>query len=323
MTSDACTVELWEKLVSGSKRVVDLTIYRPRLAHYTRTENVLNIIKNRSLWMSNPLNMNDYQEVVGGLFFTLRYLTNERYMPPFFQAEKERRLLIGEFERLMKSYGETHAFDLYVGCFSAHDDGDFPDGKLSMWRGYGDNGLGAAIAFDTKEIKILPRSPLILAEVSYVNDSERADFVREKLEQLSSFLQEKNLDERGIAESFAIFFKRILIASIFSKHKGFEEEREWRLIYLPDLDLSNELRSMFGTAHTTEGLQPKLKLKLSKENPIFGDDFEMDDFIYKIMIGPRVNSPLNIFAMERELELIGRDKLKTRLVASSIPYRSR
>ena len=42
--------------------------------------------------------------------------------------------------------------DTYVFCLSEHAKDD-TDGLLSMWRGYGGNGNGAAIVFDAGKLR--------------------------------------------------------------------------------------------------------------------------------------------------------------------------
>jgi hypothetical protein len=49
-------------------------------------------------------------------------------------------------------------------CLSEHAKDD-TDGRLSMWRGYGGNGNGAAIVFDTAKIAAREESPLVIAHV--------------------------------------------------------------------------------------------------------------------------------------------------------------
>ena len=36
---------------------------KPILAHYTSIENIENILRTDEIWFSNPLNMNDYEEL--------------------------------------------------------------------------------------------------------------------------------------------------------------------------------------------------------------------------------------------------------------------
>jgi hypothetical protein len=48
-----------------------------------------------------------------------------------------------------------------------------------MWRGYGGNGSGAAIVFDTAKLSPPEESPLILAQVHYGTTEKRRNWLRE------------------------------------------------------------------------------------------------------------------------------------------------
>jgi hypothetical protein len=54
----------------------------------------------------------------------------------------------------------------YVFCLSEHAKDD-TDGRLSMWRGYGGNGSGAAIVFDTAKIAAREEMSLVIRHVHY------------------------------------------------------------------------------------------------------------------------------------------------------------
>ncbi len=43
---------------------------------------------------------------------------------------------------------------IHITCFSEYESGDNV-GLLSMWRGYGEDGEGAAIVFDTAKLAVI------------------------------------------------------------------------------------------------------------------------------------------------------------------------
>jgi len=218
-------------------------------------------------------------------------------------------------------YGENDAFDLYVGCFSKHDP-ELKDGRLAMWRGYGDYGNGAAIVFDTSKLQPVDENPLILAPVNYANDEDRYQWCKQKVNRIAHHISEEGLVNKDIREAAYHVFQRFLLFSLFSKHIGFSEEEEWRVVYLKDRDRDSLFTSMFGYAHGKLGLEPKLKLKLNSSTPYFPPDFRFTDVVHSIIIGPRASSPLSVFATHRMLEQIGKGDLSERVHECKIPFRA-
>jgi hypothetical protein len=117
------------------------------LAHYTSIGTLEKIIQNNEVWLSNPLHMNDLNELRFGMREgALAFRTHHGLMTACGNDEKHRALL-KHFDERFQRYDFEHAFDTYVFCVSEHKP-DNDDGILSMWRGYGASGAGVAIVFD-------------------------------------------------------------------------------------------------------------------------------------------------------------------------------
>jgi hypothetical protein len=95
-------------------------------------------------------------------------------------------------DKVSRHYIENHLAETYVLCFSCHEPND-NDGLLSMWRGYGGNGNGAAIVIDTAKINVLPTSSLILAHVEYATAQARRDWLVALVTKFSGILAALNL----------------------------------------------------------------------------------------------------------------------------------
>jgi Protein of unknown function (DUF2971) len=115
--------------------------------------------------------------------------------------------------------------DIYVFCLSEHVKED-TDGLLSMWRGYGGNGSGAAIVFDTAKLSPPEESPLILAQVHYSTTEKRRNWLRVRIIQFAEILAKSNNSDDKLWLCSYHFFQRLKMFTIFSKHRGFEEEHE-------------------------------------------------------------------------------------------------
>jgi hypothetical protein len=90
--------------------------------------------------------------------------------------------------------------DTYVFCLSKHEKND-TDGLLSMWRGYGGNGNGAALVFDTAKIAARDESPLVIAHVHYGTGQMREDWLQRWIGEFGEILAKSAIpdDKLGIA----------------------------------------------------------------------------------------------------------------------------
>tara|TARA_R100001086_G_scaffold171727_1_gene93933 strand:- start:28 stop:987 length:960 start_codon:yes stop_codon:yes gene_type:complete len=311
--------EMWDEFFSDvGGEVPDAA---GRLVHYTRTNVIEEIIKNNEFWLSHPLLMNDYQEVREGINIAIQELHAGDDLWSGGKVMDWREKFYDEVLKVLNDYGNDHGYDLYIGCFSYHTITECQDGLLPMWRGYGDNGGGAALVLDLNKAPLLESSPLRIDKVNYRTDEERRTFAREKIRHIVELLSREVVSVSDIGKVALIFFNRILYDALFSKHKGFESEQEWRLVYNRGWDYANKAASMLSYFHGPQGLEPKLKLKLAGGAPWFHEDFNFDDIIDSILIGPRASTPLSLFAAQRMVDTIDKPHLKNRIRASTIPFR--
>src|SRR5258708_1796757 len=119
---------------------------RPLLAHYTSLNVLEKIIVSNELWFSNPLFMNDLQEMQFGMLEGRKVFDELVVAPGFLETCGSRdraEMIYKAFHHSFNDFDINHALDVYVFCFSEHLPTN-TDGLLSMWRGYGGNGVGAA-----------------------------------------------------------------------------------------------------------------------------------------------------------------------------------
>jgi hypothetical protein len=141
--------------------------HKPLLAHYTSISVLEKIMKSGEIWFSNPLVMNDLEEVRFGVFEGIRLFQASEAVNRACKTPERTHILKHAFSHFYKQFDEQHAFDTYVFCLSEHDPKN-TDGLLSMWRGYGGHGNGAALVFNTNFLTAPNlNSPLIIARVHY------------------------------------------------------------------------------------------------------------------------------------------------------------
>ena len=293
---------------------------RPLLAHYTSIATLENIMANDELWFSNPLYMNDMEELRFGIQEGARAFRQHEKIRMACGSASRHELLLGAFEYYFDQFINQHAFDTYVFCMSEHE-ADNSDGLLSMWRGYGGNGSGAAIIFDTANLVANDNSPFIFSEVMYATHDERRRWINDKLEQFSDLLVSEDVPDDKLSLPVYSLFERIKIFAIFTKHRGFSEEREWRAVYMRERDQNQQIDGMLHYAIGRNGVEPKLKYKVVPIEGLTQDDLSLEKIVSQIILGPSVSSPLAVSAVRRMLEKVGKDKLANRLVASTTPFR--
>ena len=114
---------------------------RPLLTHYTSIVGLEAILRTNELWLSNPLFMNDMEEVRFGIHTEARLFLG-RSEPNWRIETKNGSTCLNTGSPIILTSSTEHVLDTYVFCLSEHAKDD-TDGRLSMWRGYGGNGNGA------------------------------------------------------------------------------------------------------------------------------------------------------------------------------------
>lgn len=307
---------LWADLRSETSFPTD----RPLLAHYTSVNVLEKILVHNEMWFSNPLYMNDWEELEYGMNIGAAEFRASAQILDACDSPETHQKLVGEFDRLFRDFDTKHAMDTYVLCFSEHSD-DNEDGMLSMWRGYGAGGAGVALIIDTSKMRPIEQSPLILDRVRYMSHVERESWVDEKLFVLAGILRAHPQTDETLSRVAHSWIERLKLFSLFTKHNGFAEEREWRVVYMSERDKQQNLTGMLGYLITARGVEPKLKLRLSEIPGIVDSSIAIEALTYRIILGPSISTVMARTAICRMLELNGKASLIKYLVESSIPYR--
>jgi hypothetical protein len=299
---------------------------QPLLAHYTSLDVLEKIIKHDEVWFSNPLFMNDFQEmrfgILEGLSIFQRYSSEPAFTTACGSIERA-RLMRHYFDYYFTDFDTNHAFDVYVFCLSEHDPAN-KDGLLSMWRGYGGNGNGVALVFKTDFVTLNPASPLLLAQVAYVSEDERRGWMTSRLEECMKVLAEhaKDVPDDKLHIVAHQMFDLMKVYSLTSKHPGFGEEQEWRIIYLPDRDRSKILADRFHYLVGKNGIQPKLRFKIEPLPIDPRGTWTFESILDQIILGPSLSSQLALKAVCRMLDVNKKGPFKAKVSASNIPLRS-
>lgn len=191
-----------------------------------------------------------------------------------------------------------------------------------MWRGYGANGQGAALVFDTSFVSVVPGSPFLITKVNYASSLERTSWINEAIHDCVQDLSHTGLNDESIRDAAWSLFNVMLIYSVSSKHPGFREEQEWRVVYLHDRDvhkLFQGSKSYIRRAHTIE---PKLRFPIKPLSIESSAVWSFDTILARIVLGPSHANALARKSAQRMLELLGKSHFADRIWVSEIPYRS-
>lgn len=296
-------------------------VKKPLLAHYTSLSTLEKILETDEVWFSNPLFMNDLEEVRFGVLRGVDLVLQSQEISDACRSASRAQLFTQYFVHYFQTFESEHAFDTYVFCLSEHNRDD-RDGMLSMWRGYGSSGHGAAIVFDTGQLRAVEDAPLIIAKVQYGSGEERIAWLEGTLSKFACILRNTAISNDKLYLAAHALFERIKVFALFSKHRGFAEEREWRIVYVRDRDQDNKLASMFHYWIGPRGVEPKLRLKVAPIEGLTTDDLSLEKIVERIILGPSLASPLARTAALRMLDRLGKPSLKEKVYVSTIPFRS-
>lgn len=311
----------WDLLISDIHFDADnFPQTRPLVAHYTSVEVLEKIISSNELWFSNPLFMNDYHEIRMGVQEGKNaFDDHEDLLTSVFEDPEHWKLFRNAFIHYFEKFSNEEVMDVYAFCMSYHDERD-NDRRLSMWRGYGGNGRGVALVFDLSKLENIEDSPFAISRVRYVEPQEVKEWLKSLMVKTAGFIETTTVPPDQIHYVAYMLFLRIKVAALFTKHKGFEEEREWRVAYLRERN--EEYMPEFSHIVTGKGVEPKLRFKLEPKAGVTGDGFSLKSLVHRIILGPMIGSALAHEALCRMLAHHGAGDLRHKVCSSTIPYRA-
>ena len=205
----------------------------------------------------------------------------------------------------------------YLTCISEHDADEDRIGQLSMWRAYGGR-AGVAVVLNGG-VFLRPSHALkaYSSPVAYLWEEEFvAAFaaIVDRIEKEIEFVraQGKQLVLNSV-------FAMLRSAMMCTKHPGFREEREWRIIYSPRFDKSQRIIPDVVSINGVPQPVQKIPLKNVPEEGLYG--VEIPELVERVIIGP-TNFPLEI--REATITLLkekGVVDAKSKVVVSTIPLR--
>jgi hypothetical protein len=307
----------WPAIVAPDLRDTD------KFAHYTSASVAMSIIKGQSddkrcLWLRNATLMNDFSEVEYGQWVLRHTLADldisARLKKVCADIHPELIYMFGQMDEEAR-YIKANTFLLSL---ALHRDKELSQGKLSMWRAYGGNANVCILLEPGPFIREQTAYDVNISPVDYKGvDSFKAAFDK-MFEGMEKHREElKAIDLETLKLNFKIGIDNMVLSS---KHPGFEEENEWRIIkrreVWPKADLTpSQVVDVRGVMQEVF----YLPMKNIEDKGVIGSS--LDEILFRLIIGPTENPDLVRSAFTRALGEAGVEAPHDRVLTCGIPLR--
>jgi hypothetical protein len=288
-----------------------------RFVYYTTADTAMSILRNQQFWMRSTTTMNDYMEVEHGFeCLNAAYKVESgsvfnRALDACFTGLSE------DIKNYFNAWLPNIRQETYITCVSEHLSEEDRLGRLSMWRAYGGQAgiaivLNGAVMLNENDALAVYSSP-----VAYLNADTFADeFARiaKNVENETDYL--RSLDRDTVKH---IVFNMLRFAVLCTKHPGFHEEREWRVVASPAMHPS---KLPLPTVELVRGTPQKV-LKIDLQNHSDQDlvGLSLSDLLNSIIIGPCEFPQAILGAFRQLLVEAGVPDPDSKIVVSDIPLR--
>lgn len=290
-----------------------------RFVHYTSAKSALEILQSRCMWMRNATCMNDYNEMRDGL----RCLVEAFHTPAgtvFNEALNDCHAgLAAELDAKFTAAAPNLIEHTYITCLSEHSDDEELYGRLSMWRAYG-NTTGVALVFNNGPfIRPSKAHQIWTTPVAYIDATGVRGQIQQIAEQMAAHRDVlKMLSREGLLDAV---FRTLLFAVVSSKHEGFKEEREWRVVHLPMIWPCNAERLPLDQVALGGVPQPIFKIPMVDypEEGFYGAT--IPDLINRVIVGPTQYPAATRTALAQVLGKAGVENSLNRVHCSDVTLR--
>jgi hypothetical protein len=289
-----------------------------RFVHYTSADVALNILSAQEVWMRKTAVMNDFKEIEHGLMCLTAALDGS--------AGSRLEKLLNEFDTTLSpklrayiaGWSPHFRSETYLSCMSEHLSKEDEVGRLSMWRAYGGANGVAIVVRNDPFLRWSDALGAYTSPVAYLSADKFND-------EFSRFVQglEQNrpaLAALGPEELFGHLFQAFRFAVLCTKHEGFSEEREWRVIHSPTYEKSSVLKLDVVSVRGVPQLIYKLPLVDVPASGLTG--ITPANLVERIIIGPSRHPDVIKQAFAKVLHERGVEEPLSRIVVSDIPLRT-
>lgn len=312
MTDDRALLDaLYAPLAETSRRTLS---HFESLAHYTRAGVASSILEQDELWLSHVQALSDVSEVSAGARLVRRRLQA-------MADAGEGGPLVAELARTFDRVFEEVFAAAFVFCLSGHDAEADRDGRLSMWRAYGEDGDGACLVFDRDRLVEAGAGagglPTLWTAMVYETEAEFDARLDRFFATLGRALDEVR-PNRSAADVARTVARVLLTYAMSHKHPAFRDEQEVRLFHVREPGEPAPEAAAYGYCREERGVRPIFRIDVRRAA---GGEAGVGDMLKAVILGPSNNAPVHRLAMEAVLDAKGLADRPIRL--SEIPFRAR
>jgi len=289
---------------------------KKRFVYYTSADTAMKVLRNQELWFRNATVMNDYSEISYGLGLIGSVFSGDEGVR-FRNAVED--IYSGTIEKageLLAGWERDWELETYIACVSVHNPEEDRQGRLSMWRAYGDTAL---VVNNTPMTAITNLLAVFSIPVLYLSEKGLSDYLSKITDAV--LINRTYLQGLGQEKLVACIHNMLFRFAIATKHPGFAEEKEWRLFYRPT---ERESPGMAEETVVLGGVPQKIyKLRLADEpeNGLHGAD--IPSLLDRIIVGPTEFPYVSYQAFAGVLAEMGVEGAADKVVLSDIPLRTR
>lgn len=288
-----------------------------RFVHYTGITAAKGILDSNGVWLRNVDCMNDFMEVEYGL----ELLAAASEGPIGKRLKKKFDTLHADFsdqfQDLFNSWSRTFRRQTYIFSMSEHRTKEDQLGRLSMWRAYGSDTRLAIVMKSTPFVEVNDALNVYSSPVAYLDQDQHAAHFEEFASTIEANADTVDALSRG--DLMARLFRAFRFAALCTKHPGFEEEAEWRIIYTHDLDNPDRLRPSIQIVNGVPQKVYSIPLENLPDEGLVG--ITIPEILDRIIVGPTEHPVPVKDAIAQMLTDAGVEDAASKVIVSDIPLR--
>jgi hypothetical protein len=311
-----------EQMAAFLKKQRDST--QVSFVHYTSAEAALRIFEKKRIWMRNVTCMSDYSEVQHGFNLLNEVLFKDDSKGLKALSAAVNGCATGAAEEAIQSFNKWWTdirFNTYITSISEHGDDEDQHGRLSMWRAFGGADIRIALVLKFPFSLLFGNTfNLVISPVAYFGKEE----VERELYRVTDTIHQNRdfLSALGRERVISATYNMLVAGATCMKHKGFSEEREWRLIYAPVRWPSPLIER---STEVIRGI-PQIVHKIPLDANVPGapeslKHLDLARLFHHLIIGPALYPYSMIEAFGTALQNAGVSDPTKRIVLSGIPIR--
>ncbi len=301
----------------ATDRITQAKKKKTRFVHYTSGEVAESILTNKTVWMRNSLVMNDWQEVDYGMACFAHLRQTETWSLFVDVIDQVHPGFMNEYCDFIDNKVGLLKYETYMTSLSEHLDEEDGLGRLSMWRAYGgNNGVALVVNQDpfmyVSHISNVNSCPVLYAD----RDGFVAQFARVVTGLESDLITLRSIDRSRLFDMLTTLY---LYSVLGTKHPGFHEEREWRVLFMPWIKREHGLKS---TRKFVGGLyQTIFEVPLVHNEDIGLHKADIPSLLNCLIIGPTQNPVVQFQAFCSLLSELEVPEPYKKVIVSNIPLR--